>query len=176
MGIVGCLKFCFKATLSCWCVACDSCCAVVSKEPLTNKASLCVFVFFLFVFPGTFLPFFGARVATYRQHSTVNSDEWVRLIPAESGSTCPCRMEPLPPLTFSSQSGTIKQEVIAGNYSNTELYCFPFKKNQRALLSRKQRLPWTLQLSKISWQVALNQMMSAVSISCSVGNHCVALG
>lgn len=67
----------------------------------------------LVVFPGTFLRCSGARVATCRRRSTGNWDAWARLTPAEWGSTCPCRMEPLPPLTFLSPSETIKQEVIA---------------------------------------------------------------
>lgn len=73
-------------------------------------------------FPGTFLRFFGARVATCRRPCTENWAEWVRLIPAEWGSTCPCRMEPLPPLTFLSQSETIKQEVTTALHHCTAHY------------------------------------------------------
>lgn len=63
-------------------------------------------------FPGTFLPYCGVRVVTSRLHCMVNLVEWAHLTPVESGSTYPCRMGPLQPLTSLSQWGTIEQEVI----------------------------------------------------------------
>lgn len=78
-----CLKHC-----GCWH------CAHISHL-LTEEADL--------YFPGTFLPCCGVRAAIFRRRCTVNSDEWARLTPVEWGNTCPCRMEPLPPLTFLSQ-------------------------------------------------------------------------
>lgn len=63
-------------------------------------------------FSGTFLPYCGVRAVTSRQRCTANSVGWVHRTPAEWGSTYPCRMGPLRPLTSLSQWGTIEQEVI----------------------------------------------------------------
>lgn len=61
---------------------------------------------------GTFRHYCGARAVTSRPPCMGNSVGWAHLTLVGSGSTCPCRMEPLRPLTSSNQWGTIEQEVM----------------------------------------------------------------